>query len=133
MNVLHAPVLFIGDRPSSKNLSQVIPFVGTKSYKVLLDWIYQMDLEIGNIQMMNAYTADGTCTIPLALDYEDAFMSQFKIVCLGIEAKLAMSQYAPHLQYVCLPHPSGLNRKLNDKKELTKLLQLCRAFIYDEN
>jgi hypothetical protein len=31
--------VFVGDKPSSKNLDKTIPFVGTPSHKTLMKWI----------------------------------------------------------------------------------------------
>ncbi len=124
---LHLPVLFVGDRPNPrKNLDINTPFVGTPSYKTLLDWIYRMDIDLNCVLMSNAFTAEGKENPVLTLDvYNDNVQ---KIVALGEAARSTLSEM--DCVFFTLPHPSGLNRALNDKKKLAEQLALCRAFIY---
>jgi len=42
-------IIFVGDKPSAKNLDPEIPFVGTQSYKKLLEWIWEMDINISDV------------------------------------------------------------------------------------
>ena len=46
-------IYFIGDKPSKKNTDKNVAFVGTRSYKTLLDWIYRMNLSINSICLFN--------------------------------------------------------------------------------
>ena len=46
-------IYFIGDKPSKKNIDKNVAFVGTRSYKTLLDWIYRMNLNINKICLFN--------------------------------------------------------------------------------
>lgn len=129
---LHSPVIFIGDRPNpKKNLSMDVPFVGTKSYKILLEWIYRMDVDISKVVMMNAFDVLGTRL--LTLRPQKAYP---KVIVLGENAdnawRSACNTLARNIPSFKLPHPSGLNRELNDKKKLSEALAKCRAFIYKE-
>lgn len=132
---LHPPVLFLGDRPNPKtNLSLDVPFVGTKSYKILLEWIYRMDLDVNNIKIANTVGADGHVNW---INPPPLFRPDYKpkIITLGQNAKEWLKDIKKRhdLSWVTsfnLPHPSGLNRELNDKKALSDLLVKCRAFIY---
>ena len=47
-------IYFIGDKPSKNNIDSTVAFVGTRSYKTLLDWIYKMNLSINKICLYNA-------------------------------------------------------------------------------
>ena len=42
-------IYFIGDKPSKNNIDTEVAFVGTRSYKTLLDWIYTMNLSINKV------------------------------------------------------------------------------------
>lgn len=114
-------VRIVGDRPTKDNINDDEPFVGTKSYKTLLEWIGILDISINRCVMNNAYTADGReVTFYLA--------DQDKILALGSNAAKRLDKM--NKKYFKLPHPSGLNRQLNDKDKLKKILDEARDFIY---
>lgn len=125
---LHPHILFIGDRPNPrKNRSMDVPFVGTKSYLVLLEWFYKMDVDVNQVSIINAYDVHGSPKLGLAIG-EDT-----KIITLGANATSWLKSLdTPRFKYFALPHPSGLNRELNDVKKLSDLLARCRAFIYSQ-
>lgn len=108
-------IIFIGDKPSKKNVDPSIPFVGTQSYKRLLMWIWEMDLDITNIGMCNK---DQIPTF-----YGD----QAVYVALGRNAQKVAEQL--DLTHYFLPHPSGLNRTINDKALMKQLLKKCKEWI----
>lgn len=123
---LHPQVIFIGDRPNpKKNLHMDVPFVGTKSYKTLLEWFYRMDVDITNVYFVNAYTVDGK---EVRIPFEAIRIAKTKVVTLGVAAREAVAD--KDVQFFALPHPSGLSRALNDKKKLAEELAKCKAFIY---
>jgi hypothetical protein len=115
-------IIFVGDKPSPKNIDPNIPFVGTQSYKTLLDWIWRMDLNISNIILCNKDKLDD---IVLNMDTYDYY--SVKIVSLGREAEKISEVYTD--KHFNLPHPSGRNRKLNDKKYVSKILKECKEWI----
>ncbi len=132
---LHRPVLFIGDKPNpKKNLSMDVPFVGTQSYKVLLEWCFRMDVDVRYINYINAYTVDGRRSEELRVLLPN-YLSN-KIVALGANAAERLDVLnlvdVAQIKFFRLPHPSGLNRETNDKKKLTELLSRCREYIYKE-
>lgn len=127
----HSPVLFVGDRPNPrKNLSMDVPFVGTPSYKTLLEWFYRMDVDVRYVITANAFTAQGDSDELLKGALAVISEHKGRVVALGEAARGALVE----LGVACfvLPHPSGLNRDLNDKKKLSEKLAKCRAFIYDQ-
>ena len=128
---MHKYVLFVGDKPSKKNKNKDVAFVGTKSYKTLLDWIYQLDVSIMDAFMCN--TTDSfdkysegyevnTGGHTLWIHDKDA------IIALGENASKHLSSLG--IGHFVMPHPSGLNRKLNDKKWLKKKLKECKRYIH---
>lgn len=121
-------IVFVGDKPSDKNIDPNIPFVGTQSYKTLLNWIWEMDIDISQVRLCNKDFINGT--------YEDWF------IALGNEAEKALKAKKFYVwnhikeaeeiiepQIFKLPHPSGLNRKLNDKDYVTKILSDCKYWL----
>lgn len=132
---LHPVVLMVGDRPNpKKNCSMNVPFVGTRSYKTLLEWVYRMDVDIRRVQIENAYTVDGTIKASII----QMVPSDWKVIALGAAATAALDELnklrlsEPQIRFFSLPHPSGSNRSLNDKKKLSELLSRCRAYIYND-
>ena len=124
-------VIIVGDKPSSKNIDSAIAFVGTTSYKKLLEWIYELDLDINNVVLCNkdqfssyeyikAYKVE-TKNLLVEVDETD------KIIALGKNAAKYLNELK--VSYFELPHPSGLNRKLNDRKKITEILKNCKEWL----
>ena len=105
-------IAFVGDTPSAKNVDPNVPFVGTQSYKRLLEWIWMMDVDISEVSLFNRGDL-----IP--------FRDTTKVVALGNNA----SEWLGRVPHFKLPHPSGRNRKLNDEKYVRKVLQQCKKWL----
>lgn len=115
-------IIFVGDKPSKKNISQSVPFVGTQSYKVLLDWIWRMDIDITSVIMTNRdslYTCGGTSM--------GSIFRTHTFIALGSAASEELDKL--NISHFKLPHPSPKNRKLNDKFFVTSQLNLCRIWL----
>ncbi len=126
---LHPPVLFIGDRPTESNVDKNVAFVGTKSYRTLLLWCAEMNLQTYQVFMMNAFSYSGE---PAHLAYALSNVQPHKVVTLGIRARKRLKKDFPSVEFFDLPHPSGLNRGLSDKVKLTRQLKECKKFIYGD-
>lgn len=120
---LHKPVIFVGDKPSRSNIDPEVAFVGTRSYKTLLSWIADMDVDVYVTMFINT-------TDELFHNYVSGYVTTGKVVALGEAASEALD--AVGVIHFTLPHPSGRNRKLNDKKALKEQLKACKAYIYAE-
>lgn len=118
-------VAFIGDEPSDKNLDKDVAFVGTQSYKRLLGWIAEMGISINHVYLANKRQCQfdgrgGMCT-------PEGYMSIDAVVALGKEAsKLLNRDMVAHFS---LPHPSGMNRQINDKEYVAEELRKCREYL----
>lgn len=131
-------VLIIAERPKTE-ANVMMPLVGTKSYNVLADWLLEagvLDLEgiaeyeadgvakLGTFRIINATKQmKGKPTAFDVLDVRDQMREVRFVVTLGnvaADAALDASEEFPPGQVppfiLNLPHPSGLNRKLNSKK-----------------
>lgn len=122
-------VVFIGDKPGKKNVSEDVAFVGTKSYSRLLTWIDKMNLSINQVQLVNKGDIWKIDSWKDCVDYETKFgyFVADRIVALGNEAEKFC--IANELEYFKLPHPSGKNFKLNDKKYVDTVLKQCEQYI----
>lgn len=117
---LHDLVYFIGDKPSAKNLRQNVPFVGTASYKTLLNWIAICDLDITRIRLFNQSDAP--------FDEEASrFLRDVKVIALGNIAANYLKTTGIE-DYFILPHPSPANKAAH--KDLTNKLYQCKMYVY---
>ena len=130
-------VLFVGSGPSSKNIDPAVPFVGTTSYRRLLEWIMIMELDVSDVQLANVGSLKINSWLDdRGFDYFEVFnhwgMSSIdRIIALGRDAeRYLVSQGVEN--YFRLPHPSGRNRLLNDKKFVKQELSKCKKFIKGE-
>jgi len=119
-------IIFVGDKPSAKNYNQSIPFMGTESYVTLMGWIGKMQVYFNGFDIINKDE----------LESRMSSSNKNKYVLLGNEAEKVFNELTkmPHFwerknSAFKLPHPSGLNRKLNDKKWLNKELNKCRRWL----
>lgn len=112
-------IIFVGDRPSAKNIDPNIPFVGTKSYKKLLEWI--KILEIENYVLLNSHTEIDIFHV------KTLYGIGYLVIALGNNASKRLSK--AEILHHKLPHPSGLNRKLNDKEYVDSELKKCYAYL----
>jgi uracil-DNA glycosylase len=113
-------VLFVGDKPSNKNVRSDIPFVGTPSYSRLLSWIAKLDLDIRNIDMINVDKVDKT-----------DFSRYNKIISLGKNSDF-YNQLGWY-KYKNIDHPSPRNRKFNDPNYEKKMLKSLKEWLYEQS
>jgi uracil-DNA glycosylase len=118
--------IFVGDKPSPKNVSQVIPFVGTQSYKTLLDWIWKMDVDITFVMLANK----NQIPVWLMAADDETRIRRHTYVALGNEASKELERL--NIQHFKLPHPSGRNRLLNNKKFIDSELEKCKNYIKEK-
>ena len=120
-------IIFVGDEPSKHNIDPKVPFVGTNSYKILLDWICRMNIDISQVYLCNRISED------LSFWYHQYKQNSrcIRFVCLGEKAdnKLRLDEIEIRFK---LPHPSGLNRKLNDKEWLEEQLAACKEWLDEQ-
>jgi hypothetical protein len=110
-------VIFVGDKPSAKMKPGAKPFEGAACEKRLNDW--KMHLLISEmIIMVNKDDHDAQWF----LNYNKIGA---KIITLGNNASKQLS----YVQHFKLPHPSGRNRQLNDKKFIEQKLKECREWL----
>lgn len=142
-------VLIVAERPKTKdNVDQ--PMLGTKSYKTLLGWLESSELTERVLEP--SYSGEGLTVLgPVAItnatsslkgkptkDDElrlDAFIEHAAVVVtlgkVAEETVLSILTSRRRLSVptvVSLPHPSGLNRKLNSKKE-RRLVERKLAYV----
>ena len=118
-------ILLVGDKPSSKNKDPNVAFVGTKSFTTIQQWLKVMGLGNAKIVMINRVDPSFHNLVI------QATLGRYKIIALGAEAKKALTHLGVS-NFFCLPHPSGRNRKLNNKKYVAEILQQCKSWVVNE-
>lgn len=114
-------VVFVGDEPSQTNIDPDIAFVGAKCFQRLTEWINYLrpDYYI----CLNSHTDNDIFKI------ERLKEDGFKVIALGNKASERLTKW--QIQHYKLPHPSGLNRKINDKKIIEHELDTCLVWLED--
>lgn len=119
-------VLFVGQNPSRDNLTKEA-FIGSKSGNTLLAWIRYLNVD--KCRLFNASTKLGKVT-------QKNVRRDLKAITQGYDIVIALGNYASkaltkrNIDHFKLPHPSGLNRKLNDLEYIKNQLDFCKAFIF---
>ena len=114
-------VMFVGDRPSPKNTNPSVAFYGTKSMDTLAGWLFWLGLNKKQVLFINSHEQDLLVAIEVHSNLGGT------VVALGNNASDRLDKIGvPHFK---LPHPSGRNRKLNDKKFIDSELEKCKNYL----
>ena len=106
-------IVFVGDEPSKSNISPDIPFVGAKCFPRLITWINRLKPDY--------YIVLNSDTVGSISDVNKLYKFGFIVIALGQKASQRLTKFGiPHKS---LPHPSGLNRKINNKKYIDEQLK----------
>lgn len=116
-------LLLVGDKPSKKNTDPKVAFVGTSSsFKTIQKWLEVLLDEKAHISMINRVDPEFSVVLIRAS------LKGYKIIALGEEASYALINNGV-VNHFKLPHPSGRNRKLNNKVYVSEVLAKCKAWI----
>lgn len=115
-------LLLVGDKPSKKNADPKVAFVGTPSFKTIQKWLEFLLEEKAQVTMINRVDPDFSAVLIRAS------LRGYKIIALGEEASYALINNGV-VNHFKLPHPSGRNRKLNDKTFVAGVLAKCKTWI----
>lgn len=126
-------VLFLGSNPSTQSPDPRVPFAGTRSGRILTSWIellganhrYQLmnlseQVTENNRPLLKGEVLYDTLARRLQGDF-------FAIVALGDSASKALRRL--RRDHFRLPHPSPLNRQLNDRRFVLQALRDCRLWL----
>lgn len=127
-------ILFVGSNPSHLNNNPHVPFYGSRSEKNFKEWTARL-VPNGNYKVVNVSDALTPHNRPLRKDEFDLLKlcnnaldpEITKIVALGNTASIALDMIG--IKYFKLPHPSPLNRKLNNKYYIEAVLEECEKWL----
>lgn len=111
-------ILFIGDKPS-KRTDPSVPFKGAACEKRLYEWIDKVSSKSHYYFIINKIDDDFIPMVNLAI------VTDMPIIALGNNASKALGM----CKHFKLPHPSGRNRQINNKKFIEAKLLKCKEFI----
>lgn len=127
-------VVFVGSNPSTSSPNNTPFHPSTKSRKVVDAWVWGTGLDIEPV-FLNVSDIPIANNKPLKLD--DSMLSIFAIkvgahvdapvVALGATAATALRRVGIHC--LCLPHPSGMNRKLNSPEYVEHTIETLKVYI----
>jgi hypothetical protein len=114
-------VVFVGMNPSVKGTSK------GSTFGRLNEWVEELGVK--RYGFMNAYPHPGKCKVSeVNLDnLRKALYNARKVVALGNFAAEALMKAGIH--HFKLPHPSPLNRLINDPVYINRVLSECREFL----
>lgn len=127
---LHGLVYFVADQPTKDNIAPHVPLVGTDSYKTLLTWCGEMDVDITRVRLYNQTDRPFDHIMSRTTLNRAVELGQIKVIALGQKAAMYLNKVGVD-EYFVLPHPSGRNRLLNDKEFVANKLGSCRKYIYE--
>lgn len=127
-------ILFVASNPSSLNTNPEIAMIGSKSERTFTRWVEYLipDGVYRVINVSNEVTDDNKplkrsqYNISHLIHYAKD-LSITKVVALGNVAADALDQI--EVQYFKLPHPSPLNRFLNNKEQVDAVLEECKKWL----
>jgi uracil-DNA glycosylase len=129
-------ILVVGQSPSKRNKDKGVPFEGTRSGINLWQWLETIDPDsLAEFDFVNC--SDEVDYKFKPKDIEDIAERvklvlrehrYDKIITLGKVAGMVMDKAG--IKHYSLPHPSGLNRKLNDKTWLAEQVQHCKSYVW---
>jgi len=115
-------VLIVGINPSTAKSGW------STTWSRLPRWANQLGLKI--FSFTNCLHSHGRYSLR---DIDYSFMRE---CCFGHDRVVALGNFPSEalrrigVDHFTLPHPSGLNRKLNDKRYELERLELCRKYIH---
>jgi len=114
-------VLIVGDKPGKGNVSKHVAFVGAACEPRLVQWLIQMGCSSYNVWLINQ--VDPTCR-HIARGFN---LGNKPVIALGKAAQGFL--YTCQVSFLGLPHPSGLNRQINDKEAILEELHKAHQYI----
>lgn len=128
-------VVFVGSNPSASSPDSSPFHVSVKSRKTLETWIESINANFVFVNVCDEKTEDNRpLSISQIRDARDSLLAKLaqypnaRIVSLGKIAARALTE-AGVRNFLALPHPSGLNRKLNDPELVRNTKQSLAKYI----
>ena len=129
-------ILFVGSNPSCKSPDNSAFNLNTPSRRILDSWLRELgdDVIVAHCNVSSDKTADNRPlsakeikqSLPDLLQLIDGH-ADHKVVALGNTAARALTLL--HVEFYAMPHPSGRNRKLNDKNYTAEKIKGLKNYV----
>lgn len=130
-------IIFLGSNPSQRSIS-IKPFWrDTKSMQVISNWLDMLNLGEEEIYFMNVSDTTTPNNRPLKISEIKASLPMLsnkindvipeKIIALGKTAEKALTLL--RIPHFAMPHPSGLNRQLNNKEFIEEKIKSLQEYL----
>lgn len=127
-------ILILGQNPSRSNLFPNVPFVGTKSGEILFHWIVSAGI-VGKYELHNVLPVIGSVSkrdVRIQMANSKTFLCMLhgktRIIAVGRIAEYAIKIKKADIPLLYVPHPSGLNRILNEPGKEEEIINNIRNF-----
>lgn len=128
-------ILFVGSNPSEKAASEEPFHESTKSGKVLREWVARAGItnfKFGNIVNKATPGNRGLSKKEISsyagvLNIQIRSLKPTHVIALGNQAAFALD--ICEIKHLKMPHPSGLNRKLNDPAYVEEQINKLKEYI----
>lgn len=124
-------IYVVGSNPSPKNWFKTIAFIGTRSFRILQGWLEEMGVDDAMmINVSNQVTEPGVVPKVTQEDHDRLRQELRKATRVIAVGKLAHKHLTLlGIDHFALPHPSGLNRRLNDPAFIREELKRCAEWL----
>jgi uracil-DNA glycosylase family 4 len=127
-------ILFIGSNPSVRSVNTDAFDLSTRSGRILASWIRDIEAPVRFLNISDIPTPNNrpltkteiTAALP-SLKGKIESLNPTHIVALGKVATRALTTL--NLRFYAMEHPSGMNRKLNDKLFVTHMLAEFKQYV----
>ena len=127
-------ILFIASNPSKLNSDPEVAMIGSKSEKTFNGWVeYLVPSGVYKVVNVSDQVTDNNRPLKKS-EYDLLKLSTYainpsvtKIVALGNTAADALDMIG--IKYFKLPHPSPLNRFLNNTVQVEAVLEECKLYL----
>ncbi len=112
-------VVFVSNTASKLNIDTDIPFVGAKCFNTIVKWIKFLEVDY-----YVCFNSDKHYNLDVVRKLKQ---KGFKVIALGNYASKRLN--CAEIEHLKIDHPSGLNRKLNNKTYVNKMLQEAKDYV----
>jgi len=130
-------VFFVGSNPSTKSQTNAAFDTSTQSGQRLQQWMDAVDLS--NAMFVNVSDQTTPGNRPLQKNEIRENLHQLhnrlciadRVIAVGKTAETALNMLST-LDFYAIPHPSGMNRKLNDADYVESMLRDMKLYIWGD-
>ena len=130
-------ILVLGQNPSAKNKNAKLAFLGTQSGSKLCDWLFHAGVHRFVLANLADHVTKNNAPLKQSEIVKIAKSREFKtklahyshVIAVGRQAEKAVRLASSDVKFVYIPHPSGLNRVLNEPGSNDRIIETIKVFV----